>query len=105
MTSGWLVVALVAGSALVAKAAGPVLLGDWQPPPRLAAGFRLLAPAVLAALVVSHLFVSDGRLSVDASLAGFAAGVVAWRLRRGVLTVVIVAIAVTALVRLSGLAP
>lgn len=103
MPDGWLVVALVAGSAILAKAAGPVLLGEWEPPARVASGFRLLAPAVLACLVVTHLFVGDDGIAVDASLVGFAAGVIAWRLKRGVLVVVGVAVVVTALARATGL--
>jgi branched-subunit amino acid transport protein len=63
------------------------------------AGF--LPVAMLSALVAVELFTEAGAFAVDwAVLAGFAAGVVALLLRRGLLVVFVVAIAVTALIRL-----
>jgi branched-subunit amino acid transport protein len=63
------------------------------------AGF--LPIAMLAALVAVQLFDHDGSYGVDwAVLAGVGAGVIALVLRQGVLVVFLVAVAVTALLRL-----
>ncbi len=84
------------------KAAGPVLLGGRALPPRMAAVIALLAPALLAALVAINTFGGERALTVDARLAGVAAaGVAIWR-RAPLLLVVVLAAAVTALVRAAG---
>jgi branched-subunit amino acid transport protein len=62
---------------------------------------QLLPIAMLSALVAVQLFDGGGRYTVDwRILAGVAAGVVALLLRRGFLVVFVVAISVTALLRL-----
>ncbi len=104
MTDGWLIVATIAGSAILAKGLGPVLLGGRALPGRLTSGLRLLAPAILATLVVTQLFTVNGSVALDAKLIGFAGGVLAWRLGRGVLVVVLIAAGLTAFFRISGLA-
>ena len=96
-------VALIAGCALVTaaiKALGPVALGGRRLPPRFDAVISLLAPALLAALVVTQAIGGDRRYVFDARLAGLAAAVVAIRLRAPLLAVVVVAAAATALARL-----
>jgi branched-subunit amino acid transport protein len=62
---------------------------------------QLLPIAMLSALVAVQLFDGGGRYTVDwRILAGVAAGVVALLLRRGFLVVFVVAISVTALLRM-----
>lgn len=62
---------------------------------------QLLPIAMLSALVVVELFGGGGRYSLDwRTLAGVAAGVIALLLRRGFLVVFLIAISVTALLRL-----
>ncbi len=62
---------------------------------------ELLPIAMLSALVAVELFDGGGRYAVDwRALAGVAAGVGALLLRRGFLVVFVVAISVTALLRL-----
>jgi branched-subunit amino acid transport protein len=62
---------------------------------------ELLPVAMLSALVAVELFDGGRRYAVDwPMLAGVAAGVVALLLRRGFLEVFLIAIAVTALLRL-----
>jgi branched chain amino acid efflux pump len=93
-------VAGVGLATMAIKAGGPVLLGGRPLPERVASVVRLLAPAVLAALVVTATF-GDGRsLVLDARLAGVAAAAVAFRLKAPVLAVIVVAAVTTALVRL-----
>ncbi len=99
MSGTWLVVVLVGGATMAIKAAGPVLLGGRPLPRRLGAAVELLAPAVLAALVVTQTFAAGRALSVDARLIGVAAAAIAlWR-RAPVLAVIVVAAVTTALVR------
>jgi branched-subunit amino acid transport protein len=96
----WLVVAVVGAGTVACKAAGPVLLGRRTLPPRVAALVDVLAPAMLAALVVTQTVGGDGELVVDERLAGVAAGAVAIRLRAPLLVVMLVAAATAALLRL-----
>ncbi len=99
MTDAWVVVVGVGVATIAIKAAGPVLLGGRPLPERLNAVVVLLAPAVLAALVVTSTF-GDGRsLVLDARAIGVAAAAVALRLKAPVLVVVVVAAVVTALAR------
>jgi branched-subunit amino acid transport protein len=97
--------ALIAGCAAVTfaiKAAGPVTLGGRELPPRLDRVVALLAPALLAALVVTQALADGERLHVGADTAGVAvAGVVVWR-GGSVLPAVAAAVAVTAGLRALG---
>jgi branched-subunit amino acid transport protein len=99
MSEVWLVVLLVGAATIALKAVGPVVLGGRSLPLRLAAPIELLAPAVLAALVVTQLVGGDRELVLDERLAGIAAAALALALRAPLLAVVVVAAAVTALTR------
>lgn len=92
-------VAIVGVATVVLKAAGPVALGGRRLPPRLLGIVELLAPALLAALVVTQVFGGDRRLVMDARILGLAAGAVALRLRAPVLVVLVLAAGVTAVAR------
>jgi len=96
----WLVIAVVGAVTMVFKAAGPVLLADRELPPRVAAVIDVLAPAMLAALVVTQTVGGDRELVIDARLAGVIAGGVAVWLRAPLLVVMLVAAATAALIRL-----
>jgi branched-subunit amino acid transport protein len=54
LSSTWLVVSIVGAGTIVCKAIGPVLLGGRTLPPQLAGIVDMLAPALLAALVVTQ---------------------------------------------------
>jgi branched-subunit amino acid transport protein len=84
------------------KAIGPVLLGGRSLPSRLAGVVEMLAPALLAALVVTQAVGADRKLVFDERLLGIAAAIVAIRLRAPLLVVVAAAAGVTALARLIG---
>ena len=96
----WLVIAVVGSVTMVFKAAGPVLLGARQLPPRIASVVEVLAPAMLAALVVTQTIGGDREIVLDERLAGIVAGAVAVRLRAPLLAVMVVAAATAALIRL-----
>jgi branched-subunit amino acid transport protein len=97
----WTVVAVVGAATVAIKALGPVLLGGRELPPRLLGVVELLAPAVLAALVVVQVFGADRRVVLDERVVGLVAGAVAVALRAPILVVVVAAAATTALVRLA----
>jgi branched-subunit amino acid transport protein len=99
VNDAWLVVVLCGAATMMIKAAGPLLLGGRELPPRVADVIVLLGPALLAALVAINTF-GDGRsLTLDARALGVAAaGLAVWR-KAPLLLVVVIAAAVTALAR------
>ena len=83
---------LVVGVATIAiRATGPVLLAGRELPRRLLDIVELLAPALLAALVVTEAVAGNRRYVFDARLVGLAAAVVAIRLRAPLLVTIVVA--------------
>jgi branched-subunit amino acid transport protein len=100
MSAVWWSVLLVGVGTVLLKAAGPVLLGGRTLPPSVGGMLDLIAPSVLAALVVTQLVGGDRELVLDERLAGIAAAAVALALRAPILVVVVVAAVTTALLRL-----
>ena len=96
----WLVIAVVGAVTIAFKASGPVLLGRRELPPRVLALVEVLAPAMLAALVVTQTVGGDRELVLDERLAGVAAGGLAVWLRAPLVAVMIVAGATAAVIRL-----
>jgi branched-subunit amino acid transport protein len=84
------------------KAAGPVLAGGRELPPRVNAVMALLTPALLTALVVTGTFGEGGNLALDERALGVGVAAVALTLRAPVLLAVVLAALVTALARLLG---
>jgi uncharacterized membrane protein len=99
MSDVWVAVAAVSAGTVVLKAAGPLLLAGRSLPGRLSGVVEMLAPALLAGLVVTQAIGGDRRYVFDARLLGLAAAAVAIRLRAPLLAVVVIAAAVTALAR------
>ena len=93
---------LIAGCVLMTaaiKAAGPVVVGGRSLPAWFLRVIALMAPALLAALVVTAALAEGQRLGMGAHTAGVAvAGVLLWR-GRSIVLAVFVAVAVTALLR------
>ena len=100
MSEVWIAVALVGAATVALKSVGPVLLGGRPLPDHLTGIVSLLAPAVLAALVVTQLVGGDHEIVLDARLVGLAAAVAALLLRAPLLVVVAAAAVATAGVRL-----
>ncbi len=92
-------VAVVGVVTIAFRAVGPVALGGRSLPPRLLSVVELLAPSLLAALVVTQVFASEQKLVLDARAAGLAAAAVALVLRAPILVVIVAAAAATATVR------
>lgn len=101
MSEAWIVVAIVGVATIASKAAGPVLVGRRELPPRLQACVELLAPVMLTALVVTQTFGGDEEIEVDARVVGVGAALIAIALRAPVIVAMAVAALVTALLRLA----
>ena len=103
MSPLWLAIIFAAVGCYLLKLAGVSLPESILNHPKVQRVAQLLPIAMLAALVVVELFDGGGRYSLDwRTLAGVAAGVIALLLRRGFLVVFLIAISVTALLRLIG---
>ena len=102
MSALWVAIVAVTLANAAIKAAGPILVGGRELPPRVNAVIALLAPALLAALVVTETFGDDGHLVLDERALGVGVAGVALVLRAPVLLAVVLAALVTALVRLIG---
>jgi branched-subunit amino acid transport protein len=99
VTAGWIVTVGLGAATVAIRALGPVLLGRRQLPPRVVSVLPLLAPALLAALVVTQVFAAGRALTVDARAAGLLAAAVALLLRAPTLVVIAAAAAAAAAVR------
>lgn len=89
-----------AATTFILKAIGPLALGGRELPAWFTNLVTLLAPALLAALVATHVFADGSRLQVGAHTIGVGvAGLVAWRTHSFVACVVTAAL-VTAVLRL-----
>ncbi|MDX6382079.1 MAG: hypothetical protein QOI57_3103 [Rubrobacteraceae bacterium] len=102
MSALWVAIVAVTLASAAIKAAGPILIGDRELPPRVNAVIALLAPALLAALVVTETFGDDGHLVLDERALGVGVAAVALALRAPMLLAVALAALVTALARLFG---
>lgn len=100
MSTAWIVVIAVGVATALFKAAGPVLLGRRSLPPRVLSLVEVLAPAMLAALVVTQAVGGDEELVLDERLAGVAVAGVAIALRAPLLAVMVAAAIAAALLRL-----
>jgi hypothetical protein len=104
MIAGWIAVAVVGVATIALKGAGPVVFAGRPLPRPVLALMPVLAPCLLAALVVGQT-VGDGRaVVIDARLAGVAAAAVALVLRAPLLVVLGTAAGVAAVARVLGAA-
>jgi len=102
MTAWITVVVLCIGTAVI-KAAGPLAMGQRQPTGRVGAVITLVAPALLAALVVYEtLNAGSHSLKLDARLVGLAVAGLSLYAKLPIALVVVAAAASTALARALG---
>jgi branched-subunit amino acid transport protein len=99
MTTTWIVVLGASAGTLLLKGLAPALLGGRALPARVAGAMTLLAPAVLAALIVTNTFATGRDVVLDPRAAGLGAALVAILLRAPVLVVIVVAAGAAALLR------
>ena len=98
----WALIGLCAGVTFTIKAAGPIALGRRDLPGWFTDVIALMAPALLAALVVTAALADGDRLAVGADTAGVGvAGAALWRGANVVVGVAIAAV-VTAGLRAAG---
>jgi len=97
--SSRLLVGIFGAGTVALNGIGPLLLGGRQLPERLTGVVSLLAPTLLAALIVTQTFASGTALVVDARVAGVAAAVIAIVLRAPILVVIAVAAVAAAATR------
>jgi len=101
MTVLWIAIFATAAVSLTIKAAGPVLVGSRELPRWCRGVIALLAPALLAALVVVDVL-GPGWSSLNGPVVGgLAATAAAKLLRTPMLLAVLVGVVVTALLRLA----
>jgi branched-subunit amino acid transport protein len=98
----WVAIVTVALANATIKAAGSILAGGRELPPRVNAVIALLTPALLTALVITETFGEDGHLVLDERALGVGVAAVAVMLRAPVLLAVVLAALATALARLLG---
>jgi hypothetical protein len=96
----WVLIAVLALGTLAVKTLGPLVAGGRELPRPLAGVVTLLAPTLLAALVVIGTFSTGRELVLDARVLGVAAALVALLARAPLVVALIGAAAVTALARL-----
>ena len=99
MSTTWLVVLLVGAFTIAFKAAGPVLLAGRELPSRATNAFELLAPSLLAALVVTQAVGGKEAIVLDGRLVGVGTVIVAIRLRAPLIVAIVAAAVCTALAR------
>jgi hypothetical protein len=105
MTDVWITIGVLAVATVMIKAAGPLAVGGRPLSAPATRVISLMAPAVLAALVVTGTFAGpDGELTLDARAVGLAAGALAIVLRAPLLVVVVAAAAAAAGARALGAA-
>ena len=96
----WILIGIVGAVTIAFKASGPVLLGRRELPPRALALVEVLAPAMLAALVVTQTVGGDRAIVLDERLAGIVTGGLAVWLRAPLVVVMLVAGTTAAMIRL-----
>ena len=100
MSTLWVAIVAVTLANVAIKAAGPILAGGRELPPRVNDVIALLTPALLTALVVTETFGEGDHLALDERALGIGVAAVALALRAPVLLAVVLAALATALARL-----
>jgi hypothetical protein len=100
MSDVWLTIVVLAVGTLALKAVGPLTTGGRQPSEKAIGVTRLVAPALLAGLVVYETLSRAGSgIELDARVVGLGAAAAAIAARAPMLVIVLVAAAATALAR------
>ena len=94
----WAALLGLAAGSYALKAAGPLLLGDREPPPQVARALALLAVPLLAALIVVQTLGDGEKIVIDARVPALgAAAVCVWRGAPFLVTVVVGAVVAAAI--------
>jgi branched-subunit amino acid transport protein len=98
----WLLIGALVLMTAVTKAVGPVFVGGRELPAWFSGVIALMAPALLAALVVTAVFADGPRLAVGADTVGVAVAAVLLLFRAPLVLVTVVAVLVTVALRSLG---
>jgi branched-subunit amino acid transport protein len=100
MSAVWITIVVLGLGTSASKAVGTLVLGGRDLSPRALNVTALVAPAILAALVVYETLAAEGGgITVDARLAGLAAAFAAALAKAPMIVVILLAATVTALLR------
>jgi branched-subunit amino acid transport protein len=99
VTAAWVTIGGLAVATAAIKAAGPLTLGGRELPEWAMSIITLLAPALLAALVMVQTFADEKTLVVDARAAGLLAAAAVLAIRTSILLAGVAAAVTAALVR------
>jgi hypothetical protein len=100
MTAAWITIFVLFVGTALSKAAGPLTTGGRTPSGRALSVTRLVAPAILAALVAYETLGADGDgIEVDARVVGLAAAAAGIAARLPMIVTILLAAAATALTR------
>lgn len=101
MSAAWATIVALTLGTIAIKGAGPAAIGGRALPPRVTRLIGLLAPALLAALIVTETFGGAGRsLTIDARAAGLAVAATVLATTESLVGAVVGSAVATALVRL-----
>jgi branched-subunit amino acid transport protein len=100
VSAAWVTVVALFVATAAMKASGPLSVGGRRLPPRLAGVVSLIAPALLAALVINETINSGSSgITLDARLVGLASAALALVLRAPLLVVVAISAVATGVLR------
>lgn len=100
MTAAWVTIAVLFAGTALSKAAGPLTTGGRTPSGRALSATKLVAPAILAGLVVYETLGAGGDgIRLDARVVGLAAAAAGIAARLPMIVVILLAAAATALTR------
>jgi uncharacterized membrane protein len=99
MSGIWVTIGALVALTVLIRASGPLIVGTRKLPEKADAVIGLLAPALLAALVLTEAFATGMRLALDARAVGLGCAAGAMALRAPLLVVVLIAAGATAATR------
>jgi hypothetical protein len=103
MSAVWISIAVLCAGTVAIKSVGPIALGGHPPSERVSSVIRLIAPALLSALIVYESLSADGHgPEFDARLVGVAVAALGLLARLPLLLIVALAALATALARALG---
>jgi hypothetical protein len=103
MSAAWITIAVLFAGTVAIKSVGPVAVGGSPPSERVSSVIRLIAPALLAALIVYEALSVDGHgPQFDARLVGVGVAALGLLARLPLLVLVALAALATALARALG---
>jgi Branched-chain amino acid transport protein (AzlD) len=103
MSAAWITIGVLCAGTVAIKSVGPLALGGHPPSERVSSVIRLVAPALLAALIIYEALSVDGHgPQFDARLAGVGVAALGLLARLPLLVIVALAALSTALARALG---